>query len=356
MAYGAQQGANDSYAADYTEMERRLALREQAQKRQALESLAAQGALTGGARQAREQEVSAGIGELWHSGAQAIESRRFAAGEAEKQRGWQTGERTGSEAATASLQQNQIEATEAMQQNQISQDQWSQLTADEQEKLMAATNARNASDLSKQEAGQTSALSSQESGQTLTQMGAGFGYSQTLQTQAEQARSALQAQVDAGQMTLQEAENQWQGVQADLNRQQELTTQGIAIVQEQWMAQFGQEGALALQEHQQVFEDAMADLARKWEIDDRPWDQQLWLEDAQLQMTVAGWNWNDDDLSGGVPAWIAGLETPEGVAPTALAGTQGVSAGSTAGGTSQLVWYLGRQMPIEEARQWGYTG
>jgi len=311
MAYGAQ-GATDPYAADYTEMERRLALRQQAQNRQALESLASQGALTGGARQAREQEVNAGIGELWHSGAQAIESRRFAANEAETQRTWQTGERTGAEAATASLQQNQIEAQEAMQNNQITQDQWSQLNANEQEQLMAGTNARYASN-----------LSAQEAGQTLTQMGAGFGYNQQLQAQAEAAAAAAQqagftqdqwSQLTANQQqTLMQQSDQAQQIlmQAGLFGQQ-TAMQGTDIANQQWLAQFGQAGAMDLQNNANAFSQAQADQARQWGIDDRPWEQQQWLQDAQLQITVSGYHWNDDGESGGAPWFVHYAEQGSG--------------------------------------------
>jgi hypothetical protein len=335
MAYGAQ-GATDPYAADYTEMERRLALRQQAQNRQALESLASQGALTGGARQAREQEVNAGIGELWHSGAQAIESRRFAANEAERQRGWQTGERTGAQ----EWQTGEGAAQRGWQTGErVGTQEWG--TGERLGGEAFTTGERIGSEAA------ASAMSLQEANQNLTALGAQFGYNQALQTQAESAAVNLQHEVDAGRMTQLEAEQAWQGVQNDLMRTQELTVQGNQITSNQWIATLGATSAMDLQNNGNAFAQAQAEQARQWGIDDRPWELGMWTNDAQLQMLVSGYNFNDDGESGGVPWFVTKGTT----------GTPGGPPDTSGGGSSpQLVWYLGRRLPIDVARKMGYTG
>ena len=85
--------------------------------------------------------------------------------------------------------------------------------------------------------------------------------------------------------------------------------QGNTIAQEQWSAIFGQEAALVLQNDTQSFEEFMAQQGRDWELADRPWQEQMWLMDAQLQMLASGYDWLEDNYNGGMPAWM--VMTPD---------------------------------------------
>lgn len=263
----------------HTELNRRLAKRKQADIRGAQASLASQGAMYSGARQERERQVGQDISETWLQGAQQIEDRAESArqmglgrehettmqeagfGEAERTRGWQTGEREGSQ---------EFEASESEQERNI--------------RLK-------------------------------------------LQQEADAERYRLEQLVQSGAMDLQQADNEWASFESDLARELEWRTsenqwkhevdmQKYGSAQEQWMAEFGQKAAMDLQMNMQDFEEFMAQTSRDWELDDRPWQEQMWLLDAQLQMLCAGHDWLIDGVTGGPPNWLFGEETEDGVLDT----------------------------------------
>jgi hypothetical protein len=286
--------AEDYHKQEYTELDRRMAKKKQSQQRQADELLASTGGgLFGGQRGQMHRQVQQDVDEQWRATAQAIEARRFAAEEADRQRGWQTGERTGSEQHQTGMQQGLFGQQTALQEGQF---------------------------------GQQTAMSQLGHQQTLGQMGAGFGYQQQLQGQAEQAKMELQRLVDSGQMTQLEAQQayqawestgQWgheagmQGAQLGYNQWQQTgqwsADAGLAemdIAQQQWSAMFGQAGAMQLQNSTQAFEQFMASQGRDWELADRDWHNQMWLMDAQLQMAISGYDWDADGPGGGPPYWM----------------------------------------------------
>ena len=255
------------YSERYRELNRQLAKRERSTKRKSRESLAARGALHSGMAGATEREIEGAMGEEFTRGARDIEDRRWRSsqdeisrqhqlemqkrgfGEAGRTREWQTGERTGSE-------------------------QWK---------------------------------SGESSAERNVRM--------KLQQMSDAERYRLQELVNSGAMDMQEAEQKWTTYENDLNRQletwqtsgqweQETGLQFTEIQQEQWAAMFGADAALALQDDTQSFEEFMANLGRDWELSDRPWMEQMWLMDAQLQMLAAGYDWLDDNYNTGYPAWM----------------------------------------------------
>jgi hypothetical protein len=330
----------DEYAQQqYTELDRRLAKKRQSQERRALETLANTGGLGGGAQNARMREVEQDIGEQWHQAASDIEATRLAATEAARQREWGTSEREGTQAWQGS--QNELQRL------------WQ-------------TGERTGAEAA------TAALSAQEAGQALTAQTQAEQMQQRLQQQAEEAAAALQAQIQKGQMTQQEAEQAWLEVQNQLNREQELFMQNLQaqntsalsaqeaaqalaaqtqaeaaasglsaqqaeqmsglsaqeaaqalaaqtqseaaaaglqanqIAADQWETQFGADTAMALQNDTQAFEQGMAVQEHDWELANQAWQEQMWGLDAQLQLSLGGWDWNEDGLAGGAPAWITG--------------------------------------------------
>ena len=252
VAQGA--GPDDYYSDRYRELNRQLAKRERSTKRKGRESLAARGALHSGMTSTVEREIEGQMGEEFTRGARDIEDRRWRAEQDEIARTHQTGERVGSQ-------------------------EWASGESE------AERNVR-----------------------------------MKLQQMADAERFRLQELVNTGQMDLQDADQKWTSYENDLNRQlEEWTTSGQwgheagmqaeTIAQEQWSAMFGAESAMALQNDTQSFEEFMAGLGRKWELADRPWQEQMWYMDAQLQMLVAGYDWLDDPYSGGMPSWM--VATPD---------------------------------------------
>ena len=267
--------------------------REQEQRKR--EELAAQGAGYGGRRTAAMGQIEREISTLQMQGTEALERNRMAMEESQRGRTWQTGERTGSEAHQMGFQKAGF-------------------------------------------AGQAG-LAEQAFGHDIGRMGVGFGYQTQLQGQAEKAKMQLQMLVQSGQMTVLEAEQAWQGIQADLARQQETGMQATAIVQEQWTAQFGQDAAMKLQGAAQAFEQFLVQQGRDWELDDREWNSLMWMMDAQLQMLVAGYDWNDDGYIGGAPNWVfeegefgPGYAPGEGPMYSGAGAQAATGGGATAGG------------------------
>lgn len=251
----------DEYYSDrYRELNTQLAKRERSSKRKGRESLAARGALHSGMTDTTEREIEGQIGDQFTQGARDIEDRRWRAEQDEISRQHQTGEREGSQLfqtgeriGTQTWQSSENEATRGIQLE--------------------------------------------------------------LQKMGDAARYELQQLVQSGQMTLQEAEQEWASYESDLARELEWRTssgqwgheaemQEYASGQEQWMAQFGAEAAMDLQMSTQKFEGMMAQMGRAWELADRPWQEQMWLMDAQLQMLVSGYDWMDDEIRGGQPLWM----------------------------------------------------
>jgi len=235
---------SDYYGDRYTEMNRQLAMRERGRKREARSGAAAKGTLYSGHSTEEARQIEAQTGEEFHAGARDIEDRRWRGEQDELARKWQTSERMGSQ--TWKSGESEAERTARMK----------------------------------------------------------------LQSMADAERYRLQQLVNSGQMDLQDAEQKWSSFEADLNRQlewettkggwgQELGVQANAIAQEQWGAIFGANSAMALQDDTQGFEEYMAKIGRDWELSDRPWQEQMWLMDAQLQMLVAGYDWLKDEYSGG---------------------------------------------------------
>ncbi len=265
---GRQAGSGSDYYEDrYAELNRQLAKRERSTKRKSRESLAARGALHSGHTDATEREIEGAMGDMFTAGARDIEDRRWRGeqdeearphqlemqkrgfGEGARTREWQTGERTGSESWKSG--ESEAERTVRMK----------------------------------------------------------------LQTMADAERYRLQQLVQTGAMDLQDAEQAWNSYESDLNRQletwqtsgqwgHEAGMQSETIAQEQWSAEFGLEAAQVLQKNTQSFETFMARLGRDWELSDRPWQEQMWLLDAQLQMLCAGHDWMNDEQSGGPPFWM----------------------------------------------------
>ena len=270
----------DEYSdARYRELNRQLAKRERSQKRQSRESLAARGALHSGMTGATEREIEGQIGEEFTRGARDIEDRRWRAEQDEIARKWQTGERVGGERHQTGMQ-------------------------------TALFGQQTSERLGTQE---------WASGESEAERGVRM----RLQEMADAERYRLQQLVQSGAMELQDAEQQWNSYENDLNRQlsewetsgqwgHEAGMQETGIIQEQWAAMFGAEAAAALQDDTQNFEQYMAQLGRMWELSDRPWMEQMWLLDAQLQMTLADWDWVGG-FSGTYPNWMWRPEdVPEG--------------------------------------------
>ena len=118
--------------------------------------------------------------------------------------------------------------------------------------------------------------------------------------------------------------------------------QGNTIAQEQWSAIFGQEAALVLQNDTQSFEEFMAQQGRDWELADRPWQEQMWLLDAQLQMAVSGYDWLNDEYNTGAPSWMV-ANAEEGTSITSGSQYTTHPGGAAAG------WKLGRTSPYLDA-------
>ena len=306
---------DESYQRDYTELDRRLAARRQQEGRRADEELASRGAAQGGARADAQRGVEGQINDLWHQGAQAIESRRFSAEEAGRQRDWQTGERLGSEAHQTALQQMAAAAAAEIQELvnsgqmdlQTANNEWQGIQNDLNRALQEGLTTggwEHETSLQTLQGEQALEQLGVQGAQTLEQMGAQFGYSQTLQSQAEAAAAELQQLVQSGQMDLQTAQNEWQTIQSEMAQAHELTMQANQTALQQWLAQFDSETAMALQNDTQLFEELMANTNREWELENQTWQQSMWLLDAQLQLTLGGWDWNADGIPGGVPDWI----------------------------------------------------
>ena len=296
----------------YTTLSERMGKLQRSQQRKRDESLAAQGAFSGGARTAAHREIEQDVYDQTRQQGMDIENQYQAAAEAARMRDWQTGERTGSEQHQTGMQQGQFGQQTALQQGQFGQQ-----TAMQQGQF-----------------GQQTAMSELGHEQTLGQMGAGYGYSQQLQGQAEQAQMALQTLVDQGKMTQLEAQQayqawestgQWgheaglQDAQLGYNQWQQTgewsAAAGLAemdIAQQQWSSMFGQAGAMQLQNSTQGFEQFMASQGRDWELADRDWHNQMWMMDAQLQMAVGGYDWSSDGNPGGAPYWLFTGESYEG--------------------------------------------
>ena len=256
------------YSERYRELNRQLAKRERSTKRKSRESLATRGALHSGMTSATEREIEGQMGEEFTRGARDIEDRRWRSsqdeiarqhqlevqkrgfGEAGRTREWQTGERTGSE-------------------------QW-------------------------------------KSGESEAERSVRM----KLQGMADAERYRLQQLVQTGAMDLQDAEQEFLTFENEQARQLEMwqssgqwehefeDMQAAEIMQEQWAAMFGLDAARRLQKDTFGFEQFMAQLGRDWELSDRPWEEQMWLLDAQLQMLVSGHDWMHDELSGGPPNWM----------------------------------------------------
>lgn len=321
----------ESYSREYTELDRKLAARKRAAQYEADEELASRGAGQGGARGAAYRGVEQDIGELWHQGAQAIESRRFAAEEAGRQRGWATGERVGSEAHQTNLQGMAAQAAQELQEL-VNTGQMDLQTANNEWQAIQNELGRghelDVQGLVGEQAMEQLEFSGQ---QELATLEAQFGYSTELQSQAELAAYELQQLVQSGQMTMQEAQNEWQSIQNTLQQEHETSQQGAQIAQEQWAAQFGLEAAQDLQNDTQAFEEMMAFLNHDWELESRTWQEAMWGLDAQLQLTLGGWDWNDDGYPGGAPEWVWGGENAEGSPENTPSNTQGASPGSNYG-------------------------
>lgn len=274
----------DEYSADrYTELNRQLAMRERSRKREMRGSSAAQGTLYSGHTAAQERDIEAQTGEEWHAGSRDIEDRRWRAKQDEIARKWQSGERVGSEQHQVGMQES----------------------------------------LFGQQTGERIGTQDWKSGERLGTQEWASGESEAernvrmkLQSMADEERHRLQQLVNLGQMDLQDAEQEWQAFENDLNRQLEWESttgqwghefedmQAAQIQQEQWAAMFGADSAMALQDDTQMFEHFMAQVGRGWELSDRPWQEQMWLMDAQLQMLCAGYDWLNDNYNTGYPAWM----------------------------------------------------
>ena len=267
----------DEYSdARYRELNRQLAKRERSTKRKARESLAGRGALHSGMTSATEREIEGGIGEEFTRGARDIEDRRWRAEQDEIARKWQTGERVGGEQHQTGMQTALFGQQTS---ERIGTQEWASGESE------AERNVR-----------------------------------MELQKMADDERYRLQQLVQSGAMELQDAEQEWQAFENGLNRTLEWQStsgqwgheagmQETGIVQEQWAAEFGAESAMALQDDTQSFEHFMARIGRDWELADRPWQEQMFLMDAQLQMLVAGYDWLTDEYGGGTPSWM--VEDPE---------------------------------------------
>ena len=283
----------DEYYSDrYRELNRQLSKRERSTKRKSRESLAARGALHSGMTGATEREIEGQIGEEFTRGARDIEDRRWRSsqdeiarqhqlelqkrgfGEAGRTREWQTGERTGSEAwRTGEREDTQLFTT-----------------------------------------GERTGTQEWQSGESEAERNVRM----KLQQMSDAERYRLQQLVQSGAMELQDAEQQWTSFENNLNRilewestsgqwGHEAGMQETGIVQEQWSAMFGADTAAKLQDDTQSFEEFMANLGRDWELSDRPWQEQMFLMDAQLQMVVAGYDWLEDQyMNTGYPAWMVG--------------------------------------------------
>ena len=263
----------DEYYSDrYRELNTQLAKRERSTKRKSRESLAARGALHSGMTSTTERDIESQIGEEFTAGARDIEDRRWRAEQDDISRRHQTSEREGSQ-------------------------------------LFASGERIGTQDWQSEENEATR------------------GIQLELQKMADAARYELQQLVQSGQMTLQEAEQKWASYESDLARElewrttegqwtHEMDTQKYATGQEQWMAQFGAQAAMDLQMNTQDFEAMMAQTGRDWELADRPWQEQMWLLDAQLQMLVSGHDWLNDGVTGGPPNWMFGRESEDGTLDT----------------------------------------
>ena len=261
----------DYYGDRYTELNRQLGMRERSRKRQSRESAASRGTIYSGHTETQERDIEAQSGEEFRAGARDIEDRRWRASqdeiarqhqtsEREGTQGWQTGEREGSQL----FQTGEREGTQSWQSGENEATRQIQLE---------------------------------------------------LQKMSDAARFELQQLVISGEMTLQEAEQKWTSYESNLARElewrtsegqweHEMETQKYATGQEQWMAQFGAQAAMDLQMNTQDFEAMMAQTGRDWELADRPWQEQMWLMDAQLQMIVSGYDWLNDERAGGPPDWM----------------------------------------------------
>jgi len=160
-----------------------------------------------------------------------------------------------------------------------------------------------------------------------------------LQKRSDAERYRLQQLVNSGQMDLQEAEQQWTSYENDLNRELEWRSTSGQWGHEAKMQETGLLGALNLQQDAQGFEEYMAKIGRDWELADRPWQEAMWLMDAQLQMLVAGYDWLKDEYEGGTPSWM--VEEPEkpGLPPSGQTGyTEHPLAGGGEGGENLSEW------------------
>ena len=365
------------YGQRYEDLNRQLGMRERARKRQSGESLASQGSFYSGARQASERQIEGEMDEAFLQGRAAIEDQREAARQAElqrqhtllmqsnmfgenaAQRQWQTGERVGTQSWTTGERVGSQEHQSALQQMAQQHAAEMQQAGFSQEEIMAA--------LQQQYGLET--LGAQH-GYTMEQMGGQFGFQQQLQAQAEQAKMQLQELVQSGQMDLQTAEQQWQGIQNELSRELEQwqssgqwahegAMQSATIAQDQWSQQFGANVGYNMLENTQAFEEQMAQMGRDWELADRDWESQMWQLDAQLQLALGGWDWNNDGQSGGMPTW---LWTDEyGLNPGAFTyqqnpagGYYGVNGGG--GNTGNISDYPGLVGPGMFAGMGGSTG
>lgn len=264
--------ADEYYGDRHTELNRQLGMRERSRKRKSRESSAARGTLYSGHTDAQERDIEAQSGEEFRAGARDIEDRRWRAAQDLLSREHQTSEREGSQL----FQTDERQGTQSWQSGEN--------TATRQAQL-------------------------------------------ELQKMGDAARHELQELVISGQMSMQEAEQKWTSYESELARELEWRTstgqwgheadiQKYDTAQQQWMAEFGHEAAMELQMNTQDFEESMAVLGRQWELKDRPWQEQMWLLDAQLQMLCSGHDWLNDGVTGGLPNWMFGYTTEGGALDT----------------------------------------
>ena len=233
----------------YTELERRLGKRRKSQERRARESLAAQGSLYSGARQAREREVQQDIDESWHQGAQSIEDRSESARQAQLGRDWGTSERQDTQ-GWQSTERIGSQDWQGQMQTQAETAQRS-LASDKAYYQSYLQDQIQAGRLTEQQAAQEfQAYSMQadqqfEYSQMMSQQGYGYGM-QNLQGEWDAYGQTLGFQNQAGLMGMQQGFD-WQMSQSDQYFRQGLAEYGWEIeqVQNEWRIQLQKLGAKA---------------------------------------------------------------------------------------------------------------
>lgn len=252
----------------HTELNRRLAKKKQADIRGAHASLASQGALYGGARQEREAEVGRDINETWHQGAQAIEDRAEAARQAQLGRDWQTGERvgtqgwqTGERVDTQGWQTGEREGSQTWQGQMQSQ-------AEEAERALTSDKAYYQSYLQDQI----------HAGNMTEQQAAQEYQAYAMQADQQFAYSQMMSQQEYG-YGMQNQQGQWDAYGQTLGFQNQA---GLLGMQQGFDWQMSQSD--------QLWRQGMADLGFNFQYQEYQWKKKLAKIGADAQMDIAEMN------------------------------------------------------------------